>query len=274
MMGRPAHPSAASLQRSTAITMRQTAAALMLLLLLAPPLAGAQDRDPATYNGGSCLAMAGRGCAALAVDRRLGTGLALVGVRPRPVLLPAPRVLLAATGLQGDVEALQRVLAALVDGTYARGLGVAGAAATAVSARAVASLTSHVLYDRRNAPYYVEPIVVGLEAAPASEAAAAEGPGAPCDGDADCRPYLCSMDCIGAQSASDSFVCSGAAARSLYGTAEALWRPDLPPDELVAVCARAFTSALERDCLSGYGAMIYLITAEGVTEYDVAGRND
>jgi len=41
------------------------------------------------------------------------------------------------------------------------------------------------------------------------------------------------------------------------------------------VCGRAFVSALERDCLSGYGAMIYLITADdGIWEFDLNFRND
>ena len=37
---------------------------------------------------------------------------------------------------------------------------------------------------------------------------------------------------------------------------------------------KAFLSALERDCLSGYGAIIYLITKDGIMEYDLATRND
>ena len=32
--------------------------------------------------------------------------------------------------------------------------------------------------------------------------------------------------------------------------------------------------ALERDCLSGYGILIYLITKDGIAEYDLASRND
>ena len=87
-------------------------------------------------------------------------------------------------------------------------------------------------------------------------------------------PFLCGMDSIGAQSLSDSFVCSGAASSSLYGTAEALWRPNLEPDELVEACGKAFQSALERDCLSGYGVLVYLITKDGIVEHDLASRND
>jgi 20S proteasome subunit beta 3 len=41
----------------------------------------------------------------------------------------------------------------------------------------------------------------------------------------------------------------------------------LEPEELVEVCGKAFQSALERDCLSGYGVLILLLTKDGsITE--------
>jgi 20S proteasome subunit beta 3 len=88
------------------------------------------------------------------------------------------------------------------------------------------------------------------------------------------RPFLCSMDMIGATSESKSFVCAGAASKSLFGTAEALWEPNMDSKRLMEVCGKAFLSALERDCFSGYGAIVYLITKDGIIEYDLAGRND
>lgn len=56
-------------------------------------------------------------------------------------------------------------------------------------------------------------------------------------------------DMLGARSTSSTYVCSGVASRSLHGTAEALWRPNLEAEELVEVCGKALVSALERDCL-------------------------
>jgi 20S proteasome subunit beta 3 len=69
----------------------------------------------------------------------------------------------------------------------------------------------------------------------------------------------------------------------LHGIAEALWRPNLDAEELVEVCGKAFVSALERDCLSGYGAVVYLIESHevedgdeniSIKEYVLACRND
>jgi 20S proteasome subunit beta 3 len=256
-----------------------------------------QGQDPTLLNGGSILAMAGRDCVAVAVDRRFGSGSTLVNVPSgRSLLLPADRVLVAFTGLQSDVETLQHELLALVSSKYTTGVTIKTSSSTSdgdrkssespammISPRSMASLTSHVLYGRRRAPYYVEPIVVGLEEcdddSPADASTEAEDASLLIASSVNSRhktyrPYLCSMDVIGATSLSSDFACGGAATSSLYGTAEAFWRPHMDRDELVHVVAKAFVAALERDCLSGYGALVYLLTADGITEYDISTRND
>lgn len=185
-------------------------------------------------------------------------------VAPRHVWIPQPALMVAFVGLDGDVQSLSEVLQAEVNSKLYRALGLSisthqdGLAETSrarkISPQALASLTSHILYQNRGR-FYVQPLIVGLKE----------------DTEA---PYLCGMDSIGAQSLSTTFACSGAASSSLYGTAEALWRPDLEPDELVEACGKAFLSALERDCLSGYGALVYLITKDGIVEHNLASRND
>jgi 20S proteasome subunit beta 3 len=183
----------------------------------------------------------------------------MVNVAPRHVLTPHPQVMVAFTGLEGDVQSLSQDLLTEVTAKLGRALGFSvGSKTSSISPRAMASLASHILYNRRQSPYYVEPLVVGLSTM----------------ADGKHRPFLCALDCIGAKSSSEAFVCGGAASNSLYGTAEALWEPDLEPEELAHVCGKAFQSALERDCLSGYGSVVYLITKDGIIEYDLASRND
>eukprot|EP00532_Pseudo-nitzschia_australis_P003562 CAMPEP_0168192378 /NCGR_PEP_ID=MMETSP0139_2-20121125/18015_1 /TAXON_ID=44445 /ORGANISM="Pseudo-nitzschia australis, Strain 10249 10 AB" /LENGTH=223 /DNA_ID=CAMNT_0008115611 /DNA_START=189 /DNA_END=860 /DNA_ORIENTATION=- len=222
-----------------------------------------------TMNGGSLMAMAGDECVALAVDKRFGSGPQMVNIAPRHVWVPHPNLMLAFSGLDGDVQSLSEELQMEVAAKRNRALGfsVAGLRVggdgdssdeteerrSRISPHALACLTSHVLYQKRG--YYVEPLVVGLM----------EGTR---------KPFLCAMDMIGAQSFSQSFICSGAASTSLYGTAEALWRPNMKPKDLLECCGKVFQSALERDCLSGYGILIYLITKDGIAEYDLASRND
>lgn len=187
----------------------------------------------------------------------------MVNVSPRPVLKPHPHLMVAFTGLEGDVQSLHQVLKVQVESTTRRSLLTS--AVRRISPRALASLTSHILYGRRNSPYFVEPIVAGLERVWDEEN---EG------GSIKLRPFLCTYDLIGAQSKSDAFVCAGIASSSLYGTAEALWRPGLRSEELAEVCGKAFLSALERDSMSGYGAMLYVMCKDRIIEIDLMCRND
>ena len=195
----------------------------------------------------------------------------MVNISPRHVYAPHPKLLVAFVGLEGDVQSLSQDLQVQVSSKLGRSLGFGLASSSSslpssrriISPRAMASITSHVLYQRRGG-YYVEPLVVGLT----------EEDGDGDDNNNNNTPFLCAMDMIGAQSFSKSFVCSGAASKSLYGTAEALWKPNMNEEELLETCGKAFQSALERDCLSGYGSIVYLISKRGILEYDLSNRND
>eukprot|EP00934_Nitzschia_sp_Nitz4_P005538 Nitzschia sp. Nitz4//scaffold10_size219509//23010//23813//NITZ4_001398-RA/size219509-processed-gene-0.213-mRNA-1//1//CDS//3329532830//5528//frame0 len=237
------------------------------LLILCVTSTFAQQQDPRTINGGSILAMAGKNCVALAVDKRFGSGSQMVNIAPRHVWIPQPNLMVAFCGLDGDVQTLSQTLEAEVQAKLRRGLGLeilpyGGAkiedddvpTSLALSPKSMASLTSHVLYSKRGR-LFTMPLVVGLD--PQTR-----------------KPFLCGMDSIGAQSLSRSFVCAGAASKSLYGTAEAMWKPNLEPQELAEACGKAFQSALERDCFSGYGAIVYLLSKDGIIEYDLASRID
>ena len=182
----------------------------------------------------------------------------MVNIAPRHVLMPHPQLMVAFAGLEGDIQSLSQELSIQVTSKHNRALGFMGSSSPqrSISPKAMATLISHVLYGQRRSPYFVEPLLVGLEP------------------NKDGKPFLCSYDLIGAQSRSEAFCVAGVASKSLYGTAEALWRPGLSGEELAQVCGKAFLSALERDCLSGYGAIVYLITRDGVTEYDLACGND
>ena len=71
------------------------------------------------------------------------------------------------------------------------------------------ALVSATLYEKRFGPYFVSPVIAGLDA------------GA---GDA---PYLCGMDSIGAIETAHDFMVAGTAPDSLYGMCESMWRPDM-----------------------------------------------
>lgn len=72
----------------------------------------------------------------------------------------------------------------------------------------------------------------------------------------------------------DDFVVAGTSAQSLYGTCEAFFNEGMEPEELVRAVSRCLLAALDRDCLSGYGAVVHLVTSEGVETREVATRMD
>mmetsp|Transcript_31102 Transcript_31102/g.45949 ORF Transcript_31102/g.45949 Transcript_31102/m.45949 type:complete len:237 (-) Transcript_31102:807-1517(-) len=234
---------------------------LFLVALFLPILTAQQQQDPMAMNGGCCLAMSGDGCVALAVDKRFGSGPQMVNVSPRHAFIPHSGLIVAFTGFHADIQSLSQELKLQVKSKITRGSLIRRRENTPprILPSVMACLTSHTLYSKRNSPYYVEPLIVGLVESS--------------DGSYD-QPFLCALDVIGAQARSNEFVSVGVASKSMYGTAEALWRPGLSPEELVQVCGKAFLSALERDCLSGYGAVLYLITKEGIEQIELACRND
>jgi len=211
--------------------------------------------------------------------------------------------LVALQGLQSDVLSLEQELKQAMHNKYGRGSIARVNIAVAhnnnghgdidddygdgtMTARALASYTSRLLYNRKQAPYYVEPMIVGLEPYYNEKSQTIAY-----------RPYLGTMDLLGSlqeqpllsSSSSSSqdedddqdynnratFCCLGTAVPSLYGAAQAFWRPNLEAPELARTAARAFLAACERDCLSGYGARLYLITPEqGIQVMDISTRND
>lgn len=81
-------------------------------------------------------------------------------------------------------------------------------------------------------------------------------------------------DILGAPVEVDDFVVAGTSAQSLYGTCEAFFRAGMEREELFRTASRCLLSALERDCLSGYGAVVHLITDEGIETRELKTRMD
>lgn len=225
-----------------------------------------QQHDLKFHNGGSIMAMVGSNSLAVIVDKRFGYGAQTVTISPRTIFVPHSHLLVGFTGLEGDVQSICDELSVKV-------LSEMNSHATVgcllkgenhyIKSRCMSVLLSHILYKKRRSPYYVESIVAGLDKLY----------------DANCNmsysPFLCGHDVIGARIYSETFICCGAASKSLYGNAETMWRPNLSQEDLMHICGKVFLNALERDCLSGSGAILYLITSnKGIIKYDLTTRTD
>ncbi|GFS40139.1 proteasome beta subunit C1 [Actinidia rufa] len=102
-----------------------------------------------------------------------------------------------------------------------------------------ASLVSAILYEKRFGPYFCQPVIAGL-------------------GD-DNKPFICTMDSIGAKELAKDFVVAGTASESLYGACEAMFKPDMEAEELFETISQALLSSVDRDCLSGWGGHVYVV---------------
>ena len=114
-----------------------------------------------------------------------------------------------------------------------------------MSPKVFGAVVSATLYERRFSPYYTEPVVAGLNA--------------------DGKPYITSMDLIGADASTDDFVVAGDNVESLFGVCESFYKRDLDPEALFEVISHCLTSGVNRDCLSGWGGVVTVVTKDNGT---------
>lgn len=116
-----------------------------------------------------------------------------------------------------------------------------------IEPQTLANLVSSTLYERRFGPYFVSPVIAGINQR---------------TGD----PFICGFDSIGCIDFAKDFIVSGTASDQLFGTCEALWEEGLGEEDLFETCSQALLNAVDRDALSGWGAMVYVITKDKITK--------
>lgn len=198
-------------------------------------------------NGGACLAMAGKGCFVIASDNRLGEQFKTISMEVPKLHIINDRVVLGLTGLRTDQQTFSQKLKFRTKMYKLR-------EERDISGKALTGLVASMLYEARFGPWFVEPVIGCL--------------------DEQGEVYLCAMDLIGAPCEPVDYVCAGTCSESLHGMCEALWRPNLEPEELFEVAVQALLSSNDRDCLSGYGATVVLVTKEKMVTRLVKGRKD
>ncbi|KAI3428224.1 hypothetical protein D9Q98_006604 [Chlorella vulgaris] len=199
------------------------------------------------YNGSAIVAMAGKECVAIASDLRFGVQLATLATDHKKVYKIHDQLFIGLAGLGTDSETLSQRF------TFKHNLYKLREERD-IKPSAFAQLVSATLYERRFGPYFCQPVIAGLEP--------------------DGTPYLCGMDSIGAQEPAKDFMVAGTATDSLLGICESLWRPDLGPEELFETVSQALLSGQDRDCLAGWGAVVYVVTKDKVIARTLRGRMD
>ncbi|XP_074570153.1 proteasome subunit beta type-1 [Curcuma longa] len=107
-------------------------------------------------NGGTCVAIAGSDYCVIAADTRLSVGYSIYTRDYSKICNLADKCVLATSGFQGDMKALQKNLAA-------RHLIYQHQHNKQMSCPAMAQLLSNTLYYKRFFPYYTFNILGGLD---------------------------------------------------------------------------------------------------------------
>ncbi|BAF20090.1 proteasome subunit beta type-3 [Oryza sativa Japonica Group] len=199
------------------------------------------------YNGSAVVAMVGKNCFAIASDRRLGVQLQTVATDFQRVFKIHDKLYIGLSGLATDAQTLYQRLVfrhKLYQLREERDM----------KPQTFASLVSALLYEKRFGPYFCQPVIAGLGE--------------------DNEPFICTMDCIGAKELAKDFVVSGTASESLYGACESMYKPNMEPEELFETISQALQSSVDRDCLSGWGGFVLLVTPTEVKECVIKGRMD
>lgn len=200
------------------------------------------------YNGGAIVAMTGKDCVGIASDRRLGAQLCTVAMDFQKVFELQPKLYVGLAGLATDVMTLHQLLDFRLNLYRLR-------EERDMSPAVLTHLISTLLYEKRFQPYFCEPIVAGLE--PNTN-----------------QPYLSTMDLLGCKQKCEDYVVTGTCTANLYGMCESLYKKDMDPDTLFETLAQTLLSAVDRDCLSGWGGVVHIITRDGVTTKELKGRQD
>ena len=157
------------------------------------------------YNGGSVVAMTGKNCVAIASDLRLGNQALLLSTQFDKVFKMTDRTYVGLPGLATDVSTLHEKFRYRLNMYRMK-------EDRETEPERFAKLLGSTVDERRFGPYFIEPVVAGLNSRN--------------------EPFIAASDLIGCLNFAKDFVVSGTASDRLFGMAEGLWEPDLEPEDL------------------------------------------
>ena len=199
------------------------------------------------YNGAAVIAMKGKNCVAIASDLRLGAQFQTVNCDFKKIYKMTDQIFIGFNGLQSDAQTLAQLLTYEVNSYKLR-------ENREISPEAFASLVRTIQYKHRFGPYFVEPVIAGL--------------------DKNGVPFVDAMDTIGAGIYKPKYAVSATCAESLLGSCEAFYKENMEPDDLFEVISQVLLSSVDRDAYSGWGAEVYIITQDKITIRKLKTRMD
>nr|CAG4635033.1 EOG090X0CE5 [Alona affinis] len=201
-----------------------------------------------SYNGGCVIAMTGKNCVAIAADRRFGVQMKTVAMDFQRIFEMGPHLYLGLPGLATDTLTVHERLRFRLNLYELR-------ENRKIKPSIFSAMCTNLLYERRFGPYFVEPVVAGLD--PVTF-----------------EPFISCSDLIGCPTVPPDFVIAGTCSEQLYGMCEALWEPDMEPDDLFESISQALMNACDRDAISGWGGIVHIIEKDKVTTKLLKTRMD
>lgn len=200
------------------------------------------------YNGSAIIGMRGKDCVAIASDKRLGIQAQTVSCDFQKIFQMGPKLFIGLPGLATDVQTVSNRLNFRLNLYTLR-------ENRDIKPETFMNMVSNLLYERRFGPYFVEPVIAGLD--PKTN-----------------EPYIAAMDLVGCPMVAEDFVVSGTCSEQMYGMCESLWQPDLEPDDLFETISQALTNAVDRDAASGWGAVVHVVEKDKITTRHLKTRMD
>ena len=194
--------------------------------------------DIFSHNGAGLIAMIGENCVAIGTDTRLGVGMQTINTSFQKVFIMQDNIILGLAGLATDIQTFHKKMQYKLNMYRLR-------ENRDMLPRTFASLVGTTLYEHRFGPFFVSPIVIGLQ----------EG-----------KPIIYNYDSIGTQTDTEVFATIGTAADNFNALCESFYRLGLQAAELEDIVANVLVSGLDRDILSGWGGKVYVLTNNKITE--------
>jgi len=209
------------------------------------------------YNGSGIVAMTGKSCVAIASDMRFGIQQQTVAENMHKIFQMNDKTFVGISGLATDMLTVRNKLTFRVNMYQLR-------EERQIRPSVFGNMLSTMLYEKRFGPFFVEPVVCGLEDRKDEKTGEIVKD----------VPYLCAMDLLGAPVTTEDFVVAGTSSEELFGTCEAFYRPNMEPDDLFETISQSLLAAVDRDCLAGWGAIVHVLTPDGVTTRELKSRKD
>lgn len=172
----------------------------------------------------------------LASDKRYIYGNFVMSTTVRKVFIITDRVGIAASGIAGDIQELFKELSYHV---HLKELQLA----RKMNVKAVAKLTSVLLYQRRLYPFLTQILIGGYVN----------------------KPELYSLDSIGSI-IGDKYIVLGTGAEIAIGVIESNYREDMSLEEAEQIVTSSLKSVAKRDVLSGKDIDLIIVDKEGLKE--------